>query len=75
MSLLSTRKLSPLMIKKLKHIDQGGILHIYKDKTLKALQDRGLVYIDGDSEANADEGPLLKLTELGNMALTKLENN
>jgi len=73
LSLLSARKLSPTMVKKLKHIDQGGMLQLYIDKTLKALQDRGMVYIDDDSETNPDEGPLLRLTELGKIALSKLE--
>lgn len=74
MSLLSTRKLSPLMIKRLNHIGQGGMLHLYTDKTLKALLDRGLVYIDGDSETNPDEGPLLRVTDLGKVALAKAKN-
>ena len=57
------------MIRKLKQVEQGGVLHLYKDRTLKALQDRGLIYIEGDSETSADEGPLLRLTELGKSAL------
>ncbi|WP_045861693.1 hypothetical protein [Teredinibacter purpureus] len=64
-------RVSKTMLRKLKYIEQGIEYYFYGDRTIKALMDRGLIYIDGDSETDPDEGPLLRLTDVGRKALSK----